>query len=59
MVTACLPEILKICGKTKIAESIRGGKRVKKSLSLACDFVKIKIENENKKVLETQFVTTS
>jgi hypothetical protein len=43
--------------KVKIPESIRGEKGVGKNLSFTHDSVKI--ENENKEVLEHQFVTTS
>jgi hypothetical protein len=43
--------------KLKISESIRGEKGVKKNLPFTHDSVKV--ENENKEVLEHQFVTTS
>jgi len=44
--------------KAKIPESIRGEKGVEENLPFTHDSVK-KIENENKEVLEHQFVTTS
>ncbi len=40
-----------------LLESIKGRKEVEKNLTFAYDSVKI--ENENKEVLECQFVTTS
>ncbi|MCJ7790483.1 MAG: hypothetical protein MUP69_09985 [Candidatus Atribacteria bacterium] len=43
--------------KVKIPESIRGEKEVEKNLPFAHDSAKI--DNENKEVLEYQFVTTS
>ena len=43
--------------KAKIPESIRGEKGVEEILPFIYD--SFKIENENKKVLEHQFVTTS
>ena len=43
--------------KTKMLESIRGEKGVEENMPFTHDSVKI--ENENKEVLEHQFVTTS
>lgn len=43
--------------KLKIPESIRGEKGVEENSTFTHDFVKV--ENENKEVLEHQFVTTS
>jgi len=43
--------------KVKIPESIRGEKGVEENLAFAHDSVET--ENENKEVLEHQFVTTS
>ncbi len=47
----------KYINKIKIPESIRGEKEVEEILPFTHDT--FKIENENKKVLEHQFVTTS